>query len=195
MLSLEGTGSLEEAFWSQVWRCRHRWPCKKCCWPWRKIDLERNVLVVWGSHPTFSDARLKPLAGMGTHRMAYIFYYQTLLLPRIFLCHQCDFGPCCNPLHLRPGSQSDNGHDKRGKLRNGKNYAPIFLPDGRVWLYSEARRESIKEEHVWRVEYDRQFLGITKDRSWELAHQLAQFERSLLGLPPAPLSVRDSPRR
>ena len=38
-----------------------------------------------------------------------------------FALHSCDYQPCCNPAHLRWGSNQDNVDDKvaRGRTRNG----------------------------------------------------------------------------
>jgi hypothetical protein len=87
--------SVEERFWSKVWRCTHRWPCKKCCRPWRAVDLtERALYLTWQQHPSFSDIRLRQLPAGTAARWAYLFSARTLLLPGLFICHQCDFAPC-----------------------------------------------------------------------------------------------------
>jgi hypothetical protein len=35
--------TLEARFWAKVWRCTHRHPCKRCCWPWRDLDLSEGI--------------------------------------------------------------------------------------------------------------------------------------------------------
>jgi hypothetical protein len=45
--------TLEDRFWAKVWRCMHRWPCKKCCWPWigikgiARYDDPRECWLGW----------------------------------------------------------------------------------------------------------------------------------------------------
>jgi len=126
--------TLEERFWAKVWRCTHRWPCKKCCWPWRKIDLALWGFGVWKYHPAFFDARLQPRQQMAASRVAYLLTHATFLLPGIIVCHQCHFAPCCNPSHLQAGTQGDNGRDSRGKGERGEGYPLVLLPNGkRLW--------------------------------------------------------------
>ena len=118
-----------QRFWSRVWQCEHRHPCKTCCWPWRGIDVTVNWKVTWQAHGTF--------CGRATHRLAYELHQQTIVFAtRAFIiCHQCHFGPCCNFTHLRPGSISDNVCDPANQWRNRR---PISLPDGQVWSFQAA---------------------------------------------------------
>ena len=133
--------SIEERFWSRVWRCTHHHPCKKCCWPWRDVDLTKKLWWAWQKYPAFSDPRF--LSGRATpaYRVAYILTNGILLISRLAICHQCDFAPCCNPSHIRPGTSTDNGRDRRGKKRNGEGRHHVILPDGRVLSPIEAVRE------------------------------------------------------
>ena len=34
-----------------------------------------------------------------------------------YILHSCDFPPCCNPAHLRPGTKRDNIHDAQARGR------------------------------------------------------------------------------
>src|SRR5262249_50996673 len=105
--------SIEERFWLRVWKCDHKQPCKTCCWPWQKgINLETPYVTTWWTHPYFADSRLLPRSNMPASRVAYVLTHKTLLLfPRLWVCHQCDFAPCCNPSHLCLGMPIDNLHD------------------------------------------------------------------------------------
>jgi len=117
---------VEQAFWAQVWRCSHRSPCKRCCWPWapeRQTDrgLRRLVSTEMQAHP---------------HRFAVMVTHGALFLPArrltFVVCHACDYSPCCNPAHLWVGTQGDNIRDARDKgwfiVRRSRPYA--ILPDG-----------------------------------------------------------------
>ena len=123
----------EERFWSKVWRCMHRQPCQRCCWPWHTLLRHPAfTLWMWKAHPVFSDAWLTGGKKMTVGRVAFLVFHRTLLLPHIVICHQCHFGPCCNPAHLRAGTQSDNSRDNGGKNLNTNWYPAITLPDGRI---------------------------------------------------------------
>jgi hypothetical protein len=125
--------SLEERFWSKVWRCEHHWPCKKCCWPWPGVKLDNFPWIVLHTYGRFSDPRLDNGLAIPAHRQAFIFTHKTLLLPGIIICHQCDFAPCCNPAHLRAGSITDNMRDLRGKRHDGSGRRLVILPDSRTF--------------------------------------------------------------
>jgi hypothetical protein len=123
----------EQSFWSRVWQCAHRHPCKRCCWPWLRSLVRPLTFSTWQAHPVFIHPILTGGQQIGAYRLAYILCHGALLFPRIItICHQCHFGPCCNPAHLRAGTQSDNARDHRGKYHYGRGYPPVRLPDGRV---------------------------------------------------------------
>jgi hypothetical protein len=146
---------LEQAFWAKVWRCDHRWPCKRCCWPWRGVDLSANWKDVWSQHPVFGDKRLGNPSTITAARFAYGL--RTGSIPfrgkRFHLCHQCHFGPCCHPWHVAMGSASDNSRDR---IR-AQAHRTITLPDGQVWTYAEAcARQAAFEEAL---DYQRVWAG------------------------------------
>lgn len=120
--------SMEEHFWSRVWRCTHTHPCKRCCWSW----LSPTGLYSRLDHapPPFNDPRL-PYKRMPVSRVAYLLHKETLAFPALQfqLCHSCDYKPCANYSHLHMGSMSDNRHDHW--LPNRGPHAIITLPDGR----------------------------------------------------------------
>ncbi len=134
--------SLEERFWSKVWRCNHREPCKRCCWPYmtqRLLDYRYGtpawaetygIFYLRNDHGAFRDSVLA--TSIAAHRMAYILTRQNEIFPGIHfpVCHRCDFGLCCNYVHLALGSMADNRRDMQGKGCLGTDFQPIFLPDG-----------------------------------------------------------------
>jgi hypothetical protein len=124
----------EQRFWSKVWQCAHRRPCKLCCWPWCPTARHRTGPWAWKEHFSYTDVALTDGKSLGVHRIAYTLAHKTLLLRGITVCHQCFFSPCCNPSHLRVGTQSDNGRDNRGKDRYRNGYPPVRLPDGQLLL-------------------------------------------------------------
>jgi hypothetical protein len=129
--------AVEQRFWAKVWQCSHRHPCKRCCWPWRSIDLSVNWKCVWGVHPGFTFSKYGSVSSMTAPRFAYELAYGRVLFTGhgLHVCHQCHFGPCCNYAHMRPGSASDNASDTRAARHRPRI---IRLPDGRVWDYQAA---------------------------------------------------------
>jgi hypothetical protein len=124
--------SLEERFWSRVWQCTHRHPCKKCCWPWRDEALTNISWHTWLHHPSFSDPRLPFSRSMSTGRVAYFLEHGVWLFPELLACHQCDFGPCCNYTHICLGTYSDNTKDRCERGTKGEYQRTVYLPDGRA---------------------------------------------------------------
>jgi len=127
--------AIEQRFWSQVWRCDHRWPCRRCCWPWKRWGTETDPWERWRSinrYGSFFDPLLR--RSVSVHRYAYMLARGCLLLPaptRPFCVRHvvCDFPPCCNAAHLAIGTHSDNMRDKRGKETLGYGRL-ITLPNG-----------------------------------------------------------------
>ena len=52
----------------------------------------------------------------GAHRVAYRLAVGPIPIAKLVM-HVCDNRPCCNPTHLRLGTQSDNIHDAMSKGR------------------------------------------------------------------------------
>ncbi len=59
---------------------------------------------------------------MITHRFSYEHYLKPI--PEgLHLLHHCDNPPCCNPLHLYPGTDADNARDKVSRERQPRGEA------------------------------------------------------------------------
>ena len=123
--------TFEEKFWSQVWQCAHRHPCKRCCWPWRRAFAEGATPM----RPRYGQVFVPHFGRqMATHRVALILAHGALILPfgnRLQVCHLCGFPPCCNPKHLVLGTPYDN--TSRGTERiygRAGLRGPIHLPNG-----------------------------------------------------------------
>lgn len=137
---------LPARFWSHVWRCDHE-DCIRCCWPWKPAVIRALYSsyvseILW---PESSDRGISPLAAAhgqfiirkgesySAHRFAYILAHGALLLPfsgyEVHICHQCDFGPCCNPHHLYVGTANDNKRDLKARWAQ-RSLLTIVLPNG-----------------------------------------------------------------
>ena len=160
---------IEQRFWSKVWRCSHRHPCKKCCWPWRTADLSVNWQCAWEYHPTFVCKALGLPSPISAARFAYETRHGTIALgtKHFHMCHRCHFGPCCNPEHLALGSHSDNMRDK-DVARSSPRI--IFLPDRRQWSYKAAHAAQGAFYEAW--SYQRVFAGEIHPQFVSLAFQL-----------------------
>lgn len=110
------------------------------CWPWTgyldKDGYGKFCTVVAGMTRT-----VRP------HRHAYEQQHGTIPEGRV-LMHLCDNRACCNPAHLRPGTQKDNIHDCMAKKRFNNNHADVrgeLHPKAK--LTEEAVRE-LRESHA-----------------------------------------------
>jgi len=80
------------------------------CWEWQSA-LNNQGYGRFSLADT-DERRIRVLA----HRFAYELTTAEDLRGRMLL-HSCDNPPCCNPAHLRPGTQSDNMRDALAKGR------------------------------------------------------------------------------
>lgn len=130
-------------FWSQVWRCTHKHPCKRCCWPWGvALDYQTATACWLGQyhHGTFRDMTIGQ--NIGAHRLAYILAHDGMLIfpgHSFAVCHRCDYAACCNPVHLVLGARADNARDKRGKKYVSDPHRHVCFPDGRIIPFIEPR--------------------------------------------------------
>ncbi len=67
-----------------------------------------------------------------THRLAYFF--TTGIRPTLFVLHECDNRKCCNPAHLREGTNDDNIADmiKRGRKPRGEDTPNATITENQV---------------------------------------------------------------
>jgi hypothetical protein len=124
--SLELSTKEIDRFWSKVLR-----PSPDACWIWqgRVNSNGYGRFEVWQQ-----GRRFRPLA----HRIAYRLD-KGGLDDTIKLLHRCDLPSCCNPDHLRPGTQADNMADASAKGRlagkrvpRGENHYATRLTDSDV---------------------------------------------------------------
>lgn len=85
-----------------------------------------NDCIEWNGHLSgdgYGKISIGPRAErvkIAAHRWALQFALGGIILPKdIFACHHCDNPRCVNPIHLFPGTHTDNMHDMISKGRSG----------------------------------------------------------------------------
>lgn len=86
------------------------------CWKWNGAILSNGYGQITINRKRFP-----------AHRLSFEVHHN--YKPKDFVLHSCDNPPCCNPLHLREGTQLENMQDKT--LRNRQ---PKFWRRGRTNL-------------------------------------------------------------
>ena len=92
---------LDERFWPKV----DRRGGPDACWPWLGSTGQ-------GYGQIFLNGR-----GVPAHRVAWELHHGIPFPASMDACHRCDNPPCCNPLHVWPGTPSDNALDASSKGR------------------------------------------------------------------------------
>jgi hypothetical protein len=94
----------------------------------RKVDRSSgpNACHLWtGRHRTRAGYGLFRIAGKRcrAHRVTYELMIGEPIPQGLHVLHSCDNPPCCNPLHLRLGTDADNRADtiKRDRMPSRKN--------------------------------------------------------------------------
>jgi hypothetical protein len=92
------------SFWKRVER---RGPSD--CWNWTLCCNEKGYGIV----------QFRPHGTFRTHRVAFELSMGRLDSDKILL-HSCDNPRCCNPAHLKPGTDAENTKDMISKGRDRK---------------------------------------------------------------------------
>ncbi len=78
------------------------------CWPW----LGRRTAKNYGRCST-------KYGNLSPHRVAWE-RWNGLPLGELHACHSCDNPPCCNPMHIFPGTQKENTKDYLQKFGHAR---------------------------------------------------------------------------
>jgi hypothetical protein len=79
-----------------------------------------------------------------THRVTYTETFGPIP-SGMHILHTCDNPPCCNPAHLRLGSNADNVADKVSKGRHGMKITPTQAEAIRVRIGTQTQRSLARE--------------------------------------------------
>lgn len=119
---------LGERFWSKVDR---RGPDE--CWEWQAFRSKKGYgKMLLGSRADSTNRKEY------AHRIAWMLEHGSM--PKACVLHRCDNPPCCNPAHLRDGTQQENSRDmvERGR---GVSRPPRGESNPRAKLTEEAVNE------------------------------------------------------
>lgn len=127
-----GYYDLVQRFWSKV-----NIGSYDACWPWMSATSETRG----GLYGRFTIKRDGKRITAYAHRIAYEMtfglipdgegYHGTIVM------HSCDNSLCCNPLHMRLGTQKDNVGDMYAK---GRQNRPIGAATGRAKINEDDAR-------------------------------------------------------
>ena len=122
------------------------------CWPWPGGKTSRG----YGS----TSWRNKNVA---THRLAYELANGPIPAGQ-FVCHRCDYPPCCNPAHLFIGAPKANTADM---LAKGRANTPLHpkerkLTDQQVREIRAKYQPRVYSFHRLAAEYGIAAMGVRK---------------------------------
>lgn len=110
------------------------------CWPWTACRTDG------GYGHTRIERNGRPV-GTNAHRAIYQLLHGDLP-SNVFVRHDCNNPPCCNPRHLRPGSQVENMADRKshgaGYAKGGESPSAISVSDETVAAVRAAYRPGVK---------------------------------------------------
>lgn len=147
---------LEKRFWSKVAICEHGQDCIFCCWNWQAACQESG-------HGVFH----KKIDGLWRTVSAHVQAWELLNaqpLPEDLMgLHYCWNAPCVNPMHIYPGTKSDNAKDA---LRAGT------LPH-----HSYLRGEAVNTAKLTAA--DVSLMRELRDQGWLLRQLSSRFDVSI----------------
>jgi HNH endonuclease len=109
-ISNQWSPSFPSLFWSKISDVG-----SSGCWNW-------TASIVSPSKP-YGRIRIRGRLKLA-HRVAYELAHGEEVSPTLQVLHTCDNHSCCNPEHLKIGTNADNMHDKSVKGRINTNGGP-----------------------------------------------------------------------
>lgn len=138
-----------ERFWSKVdiGESDDCWPWQACTCGHGKAQLNYGRFGVGGGRT------------MTAHRVAYLLT-RGEVDDGLFVCHECDYPPCCNPAHLFEGTGKENAADRDRKGRAVIGYRPAGENHFRAAFSNEQAVEVLRlvlHDGLSRAEVSRRF--------------------------------------
>lgn len=103
------------------------------CWPWIKARVTDGYgTIAYGFGKIYA-----------THRLAYILAYGEI--PKgMMILHSCDNPPCCNPRHLKLGTNVDNIKDM---IKKGRGSVIIDYEKAKAIRLDKRKQRIIAKEY------------------------------------------------
>lgn len=141
-----------ERFWSKVDRTEG----ENACWPW-KAGTQRG----YGCYSV--DGK-----GHKSHKLAWSLHHGRAWPEGKFGCHTCDNPICCNPIHVWPGTHTENMLDC---IRKGRHNRARLLPSQVAYIRllhergGATRREmaeayGVKPDMIYRITSGRMWKDV-----------------------------------
>lgn len=109
------------------------------CWNWLDYKLDKGYGIIFNYNKFLS-----------VHRVSYTIF-KGQILDGLIVIHTCDNTSCCNPDHLRLGTQKDNIHDMMNKERDKNKENGIRLS---LLSYKRYNTKSLTEDQVRQIRID-----------------------------------------
>lgn len=106
-----------------------------------------------------------------THRVAWTFV-NGLIPEGLYVCHQCDNPPCCEPAHLFLGTQFDNMRDckQKGRLSLPPHALGELHKDSKLTVAKVRKIRERKESGSSYASLAREF-GVAEKSIWKVVHR------------------------
>lgn len=88
------------------------------CWEWVKAKSQ------WGYGTTGNGKWYKKYSKQKIHQLSYIAF-NGVYDKKLFVLHKCHNPKCCNPLHLRTGTNADNVQDRVSSKRYNRSNSKL----------------------------------------------------------------------
>jgi hypothetical protein len=134
------------AFWSKVDQSGG----PDACWPWIAGCNEWG----YGCLGIRLPAPLRQVIHLLAHRVAWAISNNAEIPEGLGVLHSCDNPPCCNPRHLRPGTDAMNGADKAERNRGRKQWK-THCPRGHEYNDANTYHQSGRFRHCRICDRDR----------------------------------------
>jgi hypothetical protein len=131
------TQPFNERFWLKVGLAR-----PDDCWPWMRGINNKGYGFACNEH------------GRGhreyAHRIAWRLFNKSDIPAGLWVLHECDNPPCCNPRHLRLGTLQDNVDDSwaKGRTARGEKNHSSKLTEHDVREMRRLRREGLTYQAI-----------------------------------------------
>ena len=147
---------MPERFWQKV---RVGGPNE--CWPWigGTGHFGHGTFMVDGKRRKWRPA----------HQIAFELHHGRPVTPGLFVLHDCDNPPCCNPAHLYEGTQAQNMRDRsaRGRTARGERMGTAKLTEAQVLAIRAADLSLTQTELAHQFGVSRSLIGaILRREGW-----------------------------